>query len=177
MPQTSASLLSPGDLPDGAPTDANAALAARVRAFADEATAGTDLYVVEVSVRGRPGNRVVEVFLDADAGAALGAIAEASRRLSFLLDAEDLIPDAYTLNVSSPGADRPLVLPRQYAQHVGRMLRVRYQADAADAGEEVTLTGTLVAADGASVTVETREKLAVEISHAALREARVVLPW
>ena len=40
------------------------------------------------------------------------------------LDTEDVVSGTYNLNVSSPGADRPLTLPRQYAKHVGRRLGV-----------------------------------------------------
>jgi len=152
-------------------------LTERVRALADEAIAGTDLYVVDVAVRGREGSRVVEVFVDADAGAGLGAITDVANRLSFLLDTEDPIKGHYTLNVSSPGADSPLALPRQYPKHVGRTLRVSYQADAEDPGEEVTLTGPLVGTGPDSITVQTREGHDVEIPYAAIREARVVLPW
>jgi ribosome maturation factor RimP len=158
-------------------TTDNLPLAERVRALAGEAVAGTDLYVVDVDVRGRLGSRVVEVFVDADAGAGLDALTEVSGRLGFLLDTEDFIAGHYTLNVSSPGADRPLALPRQYPQHVGRTHRVSYQADANDPGEEVTLTGPLKAAGPDAITVETREGHDVTIPYAAIREARVVLPW
>jgi ribosome maturation factor RimP len=158
-------------------TTENLPLAERVRALADEAVAGTDLYVVGVDVRGREGSRVVEVFVDADAGAGLGALTEVSNRLGFLLDTEDFIAGHYTLNVSSPGADRPLALPRQYPKHVGRTLRVSYQADAHDLGEEVTLTGALVGTGSHSFTIELRDGSDVEIPFDAVREARVVLPW
>ena len=159
------------------PTTENLTLAERIRTLADEAAAGTGLYVVDVDVRGRPGSRVVEVYVDADGGAGLEAIAEVSRRLGFALDTEDLVAGHYTLNVSSPGADRPLALPRQYPNHVGRALRVSYLADAGDPGEEVTLTGTLTGAGPDSITVQTREGHDIEIPYAAVREARVVLPW
>ena len=155
------------------PPTENLPLAERVRALADEAVAGTDLYVVDVEVRGRQGSRVVEVYVDADAGAGLGAIAEASNRLGFLLDTEDPIAGHYTLNVSSPDASRPLALPRQYPKHVGRTLDVRYAAD----GEEVTARGALRAADADALTLELRDGALLAIPFDAVREARVVLPW
>jgi len=159
------------------PPTENVTLAERVRALAEEAVAGTDLYVVDVEVRGRTGSRVVEVYVDADAGAGLDALTEVSNRLGFLLDAEDPVPGHYTLNVSSPDASRPLALPRQYPKHVGRTLRVSYLADAADPGEEVTVTGALRAADARALTLELRDGGTVEVPFEAVREARVVLPW
>jgi ribosome maturation factor RimP len=153
-------------------------VAARVRALADEALAGTDLFVVDVVVRGAEGHRVVEVFVDGPAGAGIDAIAEASRRLSFLLDAEDVVPGRYRLDVSSPGTDRPLTDPRQYGRHVGRTLRVSYMAEANDPGEEVTLTGVLRAAGPGGLTLEVPGRAdAVDVPFPAIRDARVVLPW
>lgn len=156
------------------PPTENVTLAERVRALAEEAVAGTDLYVVDVEVRGRTGSRVVEVYVDADAGAGLDALTEVSNRLGFLLDAEDPVPGHYTLNVSSPDASRPLALPRQYPKHVGRDLEVTY----ADGDEVVSVRGTLQAAGGDAVTLEVSGQDApTTIPYDAIREARVLLPW
>ena len=155
--------------------DANASLSDQVRALAEDAIDGTPLYLVEVVVRGRPGSRVVEVYADADDGAALDTLADVSRRLGFLLDTEDLVKGKYTLNVSSPGADRPLLLARQYPQHVGRTLDVMYTR----AGGEETLTarGTLSAAGDDSFTLQTDGGAETTIPYDAVQEARVALPW
>ncbi|HYE96517.1 MAG TPA: ribosome maturation factor RimP [Rubricoccaceae bacterium] len=162
--------------PENDTPDRAAALDARVRALAEEALADLGLFVVDVQVRGRAGDRVIEVFADSDTGVDLAALTEASRRLGFLLDAEEAVVGPYRLDVSSPGADRPLV-PRQLPRHVGRTLRVSYTADAADPGEEVTVTGVLRAVRADAITVEHTDGTTAEIPTAALRDARVVLPW
>jgi ribosome maturation factor RimP len=51
----------------------------------------------------------------------------ASREIGRLLDVEDVVPTAYTLEVSSPGLDRPLTKPRDYERFSGRSVRVRYK--------------------------------------------------
>ncbi len=159
---------------DQAPSPA----ATRVRTLAEEVLEGTGLFVVDVAVRGAEGRRVVEVFVDGPAGAGIEELAETSRRLSFALDTEDAIPGSYRLDVSSPGADRPLKDPRQYPRLVGKTLRISYMADADDPGEEVTLTGILKAADDQGLTVEVNGRPdEVRVDHAAIRDARVVLPW
>ena len=155
------------------PSD-NVALAARVRALAEEAVADADLYVVDVAVKGAPGSRTIEVYVDGDEGAGLDDMAGVSYRLGFLLDTEDLVKGRYRLNVSSPGSDRPLVLPRQYPKHVGRDLEVTY----ADGDEVVSVRGTLQAAGGDAVTLEVSGQDApTTIPYDAIREARVLLPW
>jgi len=75
------------------------------------------LLEIKISARGK-----VEVFLDSDTGVDFNICRQISRFLEEFLDQGKWLGDAYTLEVSSPGATRPLVLPRQYAKHVGRRL-------------------------------------------------------
>ncbi len=145
----------------------------RVRALAEDAAADGGLYVVDVAVRGRPGGRVVEVFVESEAGAGSDDLVAMSRRLGFVLDAEDVISGAYRLDVSTPGAERPLADPRQFRRHVGRILEVRYATDGAD---EQTATAVLTAADAETLTLGDGAD-AVMLPYAAVREARVQLPW
>lgn len=79
-------------------------------------------FVIEVRLAG---SKKVEVFLDGDQGIDLDTCRGFSRYLEGLLDAGGQLGEDYTLEVSSPGATRPLVLPRQYPKHVGRTLEVR----------------------------------------------------
>ena len=155
------------------PSD-NLLMTDRLRELAEEVLADSDLYLVEVEVRGRTGGRVVEVYVDGDEGAGLDDLADISRRLAFLLDTEDLIKGQYRLNVSSPDAKRPLVQPRQYPKHIGRDLEVTYAV-----GEEiVSVRGTLQAADADAITLAIPGQDApVSIPFSDLREARVALPW
>lgn len=149
-------------------------LSNRVLAFAEEAVADTDIYVVDVDVRGRTGSRVVEVYVDRDEGIGVGEIAQTSRRLSFLLDAEDPIEGKYTLSVSSPGTNRSLSLLRQYPRHIGRDMRIAYTQD----NEELTVTGELasVADDAITLAIPGQDD-PTEIPFPAIREAFVLLPW
>ena len=144
----------------------------RLRTLADEAAEDSGLYIVGVAVRGRPGSRVVEVYADGD-GAGIDELAGLSRRLSFMLDTEDPVKGHYRLDVSTPGADRPLADIRQYPQHVGRTLVVRYATAAGDA----EATGTLAEATPDAITLQPEAGDAVVVAVADLVEARVALPW
>ncbi len=147
-------------------------LADRVRALAEEAAADTDLYVVDVEVRGFQGSRVVSVFADAEEGAGADDLAALSRSLSFLLDTEDLVKGRYRLDVSSPGAERPLTDRRQFPQHVGRTLAVTFERDG---DQVVTAQGELLAVTDDGLTLDAAETAPIPFD--AIREARVVLPW
>jgi ribosome maturation factor RimP len=90
-----------------------------------EAT-GHDLEDVSVSPAGK--RRVVRVVVDGDSGITLDAVAEVAREVSDLLDAAevdepDLLGGAYVLEVSSPGVDRPLTLPRHWRRSEGRLVK------------------------------------------------------
>lgn len=147
-------------------------LASRVRALAEEAAAEAGLFVVDVQVRGHQGARMVEVFVDAEQGAGIDAIAATSRQLGFLLDTEDLVKGRYQLNVSSPGADRPLSEPRQFPRHVGRTLEVLTGPE--DARERATGILRGVSDDGIELEIDGAP---AHFAFADLAEARVKLPW
>lgn len=85
---------------------------------------GFDLESLDVSRVGRRGR--VKVVVDSDDGVDLDQCAELSHKVSAILDAnDDLVGDGpYTLEVSSPGATRPLTLPRHWRRNVGRLVRV-----------------------------------------------------
>lgn len=163
----------PSENPQAAEARAeNTGLRSRIRALAEEAAADLDLYVVEVDVRGQKGSRVIEVFADADDGAGLDELAKLSRDLEFLLDTEDLVKGRYTLNVSSPGADRPLLLPRQYRRHLGRPLKVTTETP--DGPNARTGTLTAVHDDAFELDVDGQTE---RIAYADVTDARVQLPW
>ena len=86
--------------------------------------AGCDLEDVEVRAAGR--RQLVRVLIDADGGITLDQVAEVSRAVSVALDEADarLGFGAYVLEVSSPGVDRPLTLPRHFRRAHGRLLNV-----------------------------------------------------
>lgn len=101
--------------------------------------AGFDLEDVAVS---RAGTRsVVRVVVDCDGGLDLDGVADATRLVSGVLDADDeVVPGSYVLEVTSPGVDRPLTAPRHWRRAVGRLVAVT-RRDAAP------LTGRVASAD------------------------------
>src|SRR5512142_766498 len=108
--------------------------------------AGMDLESIRVSAAGR--RRLLRVVVDSDQGVSLDDAAAISRQLSVALDAGPVMGDfPYTLEVSSPGVDRPLTDPRHWRRSVGRLVQVT----AAEAG---TVTGRVVAADLDGVTLD-----------------------
>jgi ribosome maturation factor RimP len=110
------------------------------------AAAGMDLESVRVTAAGR--RRLLRVVVDSDRGVSLDDAAAVSRELSGALDAAEVMGDfPYTLEVSSPGVDRPLTDRRHWRRAVGRLVRVAV----ADSGP---LVGRIVSADADGVTLD-----------------------
>jgi ribosome maturation factor RimP len=111
------------------------------------ASSGYDLEDLTVSPAGR--RKVVRVVVDKDGGVTLDDIAEVSRAVSDLLDtpeAEQLLAGAYTLEVTSPGVDRPLTAPRHWRRSVGRLVLAKTASG--------STTGRVVEADEAQVVLD-----------------------
>jgi ribosome maturation factor RimP len=113
------------------------------------AAAGMDLESVRVTAAGR--RRLLRVVVDSDRGVSLDDAAAVSRELSAALDTVAVMGDfPYTLEVSSPGVDRPLTDPRHWRRAVGRLVRVAVP----DSGGARAVSGRISAADADGVTLD-----------------------
>jgi ribosome maturation factor RimP len=84
---------------------------------------GCDVEEVDIISAGK--RRQLRVLVDRDGGISLDDVAEVTRAISKALDADDVMGDgAYTLEVSSPGVDRPLTLPRHWRRNLTRLVAV-----------------------------------------------------
>ena len=107
---------------------------------------GLDLEVVELTPAGR--RRVLRVAVDKDGGVTMDDVAEATKEISRVLDASDVMGEhPYTLEVTSPGTDRPLTLPRHWRRNVGRLVKVT-------TGEGGTFTGRILDQDEETATLD-----------------------
>jgi ribosome maturation factor RimP len=110
------------------------------------AAAGLDLESVRVTIAGK--RRLLRVVVDGDHSVSLDETADVSREVSALLDASSMMGEVpYTLEVSSPGVDRPLTEPRHWRRAVRRLVRVK-------AAGEGTVQGRVLVADEAGVTLD-----------------------
>lgn len=87
------------------------------------AESGLDVEAIEVTPAGR--RRLLRVAVDKDGGVTSDELAEASRSVSRLLDDSDVMGEyPYTLEVTSPGVDRPLTHPRHWRRNRSRLVKV-----------------------------------------------------
>ncbi|MFF3750725.1 ribosome maturation factor RimP [Streptomyces sp. NPDC002018] len=133
-----------------------------------------DLEEIEVSRAGR--RRVLRVVVDSDEGVDLDECAELSRSISDRLDETDAMgEDEYQLEVTSPGAERPLTEHRHYLRAVGRLARFHLHED----GE---LVARILTVDDEGLGVEVpgvkgRKPTARRVEFASIARARVEIEF
>ena len=142
-------------------------LSERVRSLAEPVLARHDAELVELFVR-RGKTWLVRLVADREGGIDLETCAKVSEQLGRLLDADDPIPGRYTLEVTSPGADRPLRTVKDFQKNVGRKIRIvlaqgQHEGTLEEVGEDRV---RLTTASGP-----------VEVSLTDVRNAKVILPW
>ena len=87
---------------------------------------GLEIVDIELKSEGGRGGRVLRLYLDKEGGPSIDELGRVSRALSDLLDEhEDVVDGNYTLEVSSPGINRPLKRPEHFERFVGKKIRVR----------------------------------------------------
>jgi len=139
----------------------------RVASLAEPVLVRRGAELVEVQVR-RGRTTLVRVVGDKPGGFDLDTCAAVSAELSRMLDVEDPIQGRYTLEVTSPGLDRPLRTPADFRRNLGRKVRVVTETTQEEGViEEVREDGVLIAAGAGSI----------EIPLADVRKATIVLPW
>lgn len=87
------------------------------------ASLGCELWGLEYLTQGR--YTTLRIFIDGTNGVSLDDCEKVSRQISSVMDVEDPIEGEYTLEVSSPGLDRPLYTEAQYARYVGETVNLR----------------------------------------------------
>ncbi len=122
------------------------ATAERVRLLVAPLLSDPDVVLYDVEYTGG----TLRIVVDRPGGVDLGTITEVTRAVSAALDDADIVPNAYTLEVSSPGLERALRTPEHFAAALGAQVRIKLRPGV-DGDRRVL--GELTAADGSTVTV------------------------
>ena len=123
-----------------------------------------DVEAVEITPAGK--RRILRIAVDKDGGVTLDDVAEATREISRVLDQSDAMGEQpYTLEVTSRGVDRPLVLPRHWRRNVDRLVKVT-------STEGETVEGRIVTSDDAAASIDVDGTIR-EIAYADIARALV----
>lgn len=131
----------------------------KIKLLTEPLLEGTDMFIV--NIKNKPTNNI-KLFIDADGGMPISKCIEVNRKLYKLIEEAAIFPDGdFSLEVSSPGIDEPLVFERQYRKNVGRKVLVTLNDDKEVLGKllEVTEDALVVEVPGAKKKEATIENI------------------
>ena len=144
-----------------------------VRAAAEPILSSLGLELVDVEIVGSGRARTLRLTIDREGGIDLDTLAEANKPLSDALDAVDAVPGPYTLELSSPGLERPLRRPAEFRRFVGTTISVKSHDPVSGARRH---RGLLVDVDDGGIGIEVDGELR-RFSYDAIASARTVFEW
>jgi ribosome maturation factor RimP len=149
----------------------------KVRDLAGRVAAGRGLEIFDVQFRREAPGMVLRIQIDRPGPAATAEdsvsvedCADISRELSAILDVEDVVPTAYTLEVSSPGLDRPLRRPDDYRRFTGRLAKIVVREKVEGQG---FFRGKLAGLDGDDVLIQGDDRKTHRVPIAAIARANL----
>ena len=110
-----------------------------------------ELYDIKFIPAGR--KSVLRVRIDKDGGVTIADCERASSEISMLLDVEEFASGAYLLEVSSPGADRTLIAPKDFRRVIGHYITIQLKPETEDA-QVATVNGKCASVNETAVTIE-----------------------
>jgi len=122
----------------------------KIRALLEPSVESLGYELVHIEFAGSGGN-ILRLYIDAPGGIEVDDCASVSRQVSLILDVEDPVKNAYTLEVSSPGLDRPLVKPAHFQQFAGEKAKIVMHTHVLGRRR---FTGKLIEADEEQVVLE-----------------------
>jgi len=131
---------------------------------------GYDLIGVERLSRGRKGAQLIRIFIDKPEGITIKDCEVVNHQISGVLDVEDPIQGQYTLEVSSPGLDRPLVTQAHFARFVGHQVQIRLTRPLA---ERRNFSGTLLRIEDNEIVV-LAEQTEYNLPYEQIDKARLI---
>jgi ribosome maturation factor RimP len=147
----------------------------RIWELATQIADGEAMEVIDVELRreGTRAGRVLRLYLDKEGGPSVDDLGRVSRQLSELLDAQDIVEGSYTLEVSSPGINRPLKKPEHFQRFIGKRVRIR-TGDMIDGRR--SFLGTLSEVSGDTIRIEVEGK-AYQIPFSMIEKSNYEHDW
>ena len=150
-------------------------IADRIREIAEQVAEAAGLELVDAQLVGAGRHRVVRLFIDKPDHVTHEDCQGISRAVSERLDAEDFIGgDAYTLEVSSPGIERPLLKAKDYERFLGQLVKIQLRQAIE---KRKSFSGRLAAFDGERVTLQLAAEETMVVALVDIDKANLKYEW
>ncbi len=148
----------------------NGSIEEGIRRIATEAAAASGVEFVHAEIVGTKRNLTVRVYIDKPDGVTLEDCSIVSKRMETVLDADDFIPSAYLLEVSSPGLERELYNLTDFTRFIGQRVKVKL-GEPVD-GQKVFI-GQIAAVNGDEIVIEDKTRGSVRFPHSEVTKANL----
>ncbi len=132
----------------------------KLQSLVEPVVTGQGYELVDLEFKNELGAWILRVFIDnprSEGGVGLDDCAQVSRELSAVLDVDDAIPMHYSLEVSSPGLNRPLKKEADFARFVGKKAKIRTRHPVGESRRN--FSGTLVGVDAGKVKIDVGDQV------------------
>jgi len=147
--------------------------AAAIQAVVEPILAQHEMELVELTCHPHGGQTHVRLLVDRVGGVTIQQCAQVNQRIGQALDGTDLIDGSYTIEVSSPGLDRPLTIRRDFERALGEDLAVEIRTQD---GRSRELRGMLLAVQHEAIVVKT-DSGNLTVPFGSIRFAKKALKW
>jgi ribosome maturation factor RimP len=131
-----------------------------------------NFFVIDINFRGDNRKKIIELFVDAEINVDADYLAEISSEINSIIEEQDIIQQAYRLDVSTPGVDRPLKFLKQFPKHINRNFEVTYKSG----DESKTITGKLLSVEREELTfLSEKKEILIEFKNITI--AKVIISF
>ncbi len=147
----------------------------RIAAIAERAAAREGLEVWDLEVLGAGRSRLIRIYIDKPGGVTLDDCELISQQVGTVLDVEDVVPDQrYHLEVSSPGVERRLFKPEQFARFAGQKARIALREPVENRRR---WEGTIAGVEEDIILFETTTGASMRLSLDQIEKANLKFEW
>src|SRR5262249_49472863 len=129
----------------------------KLQQLCEPVVTGQGYELVDLEFKNELSGWILRLYIDKDPAVSLDDCASVSRELSAVLDVEDVIPVAYSLEVSSPGLNRPLKKEADFARFVGKKAKIRTRHPVGESRRN--FSGTMVGVAGGKVKIDVGDQV------------------
>lgn len=138
----------------------------------EELVSSLGFLLIEINLRGDNRQRIIEIYIDNEAGVSIEDCSRVSRKMNEVIEEEKLIESNYRLDVSSPGTDRSLKFLLQYPKHLNRKFEVEYL----DGETPKKFVGKLIRIENEDLYFQ-ENKNELKISFNSITKAKVIISF
>ena len=145
-------------------------IAERIDKIATEAAKQNGVEFVHSEIVGSKRNMTVRIYIDKPEGVTLEDCSTVSRAVEAVIDAEDFIPSAYVLEISSPGLERPLFNLADFVRYEGKKVKVKTEEPI---NGQANFSGRITSVEGSDVVLEDKTNGTVRIPFEKVAKANL----